>query len=518
MSRFREIFLHRYETQNYRDQQKALVIVVLCFSLAVIVLLNALGIALLRGRGFGDVSVIASLGAEVIFGIALFLNMRGRNALAAQMLVATIMIILWFVLFSLTRTKEILAASDTMMYTMLVPVLAMLMTEKWSVIFYTGVSIALTVTYCVINKKAGFLTPAQASDLMADSIVVFSMLGIACITVIAMNRKSHLIIENALAEARNKEVIVRSLLKKTEEASVELAQSASLFAGTATSISDGATTQASTVEEITSTVEEISASGEGVYSMAVKQVELSERVKDEMTNLYRIVSEAGSEMGNAMEIRDRLNGMVEKSKADIRETLEVMTTAGSKNREVQDTVGIIEDISDQINLLSLNAAIEAARAGEHGRGFAVVAEEIGKLADNTTGNLKTINTLFHRSNEAIQQALDRLNLFTGSLNSMIGSIAEFGNKIERVMVLTGEDLSLNEKARGSLEMVLEESQNIRGAASEQKMALEEIAKSISVINSTTQELAQNTSEMSASAQQLSVTAKELSGLSSGNKS
>ncbi len=248
--------------------------------------------------------------------------------------------------------------------------------------------------------------------------------------------------------------------------------------------------------------------------MARSQCDLTERVKEEMANLYRIVSEVGTEVGSALAIRDRLNAMVEKSKGDIQDTLRVMSTATSRFREVQDTVGIIEDISDQINLLSLNAAIEAARAGEHGRGFAVVAEEIGKLADNTTGNLKTINSLFSGSNQEVQRALQSLNLFMESLNSMIASIAEFGLKIDRVVVLAREDLSLNERARVSLDSVLAESQNILTAADEQKNALEEISKSIQVINTTTQELALSTEDVSRSAGQLSMAVEKLTSISS----
>ena len=140
-------------------------------------------------------------------------------------------------------------------------------------------------------------------------------------------------------------------------------------------------------------------------------------------------------------------------------------------QSISSTIGLVEDIAEQTNLLALNAAVEAARAGEHGKGFAVVASEIRKLADEskqaTTKIISLINDIQQTANSTvlateegtkeIESGLELAHIISENIEQLINAMNEISSNMKEIIISSNR---INDDSKSSNDYIKEISKMI----------------------------------------------------------
>ncbi|PKL36028.1 MAG: hypothetical protein CVV44_17555 [Spirochaetae bacterium HGW-Spirochaetae-1] len=302
---------------------------------------------------------------------------------------------------------------------------------------------------------------------------------------------------------------LKSIIARVQEMTFTLTTSSDEISKATINFSENAQNQAASAEEISATIEEISAAVEHIAFNARDQHGSMEEL---MKDIYKL-SDAVLEMNRHIEeTRSITESITEKARSGEDSLKSMNNSMGKINESSHEMIGIVEminDISDQTNLLSLNAAIEAARAGESGRGFAVVADEISKLADQTASSIKNINRLIQENNTEINLGMKISNETVEGISIIIEGVDSIVNMINRISEYMNLQVKSNSNVSQSADEVKTKSNEIKVSTEEQKTAFNEIVVSISNINELTQSNASGAEEIAGNTEQLHGMAEEL---------
>ena len=259
-------------------------------------------------------------------------------------------------------------------------------------------------------------------------------------------------ITGAIADSVNFAVMeMRELVTQINRASVEVANESELAVGNAQAVSASNIAQAGKIasaaklmEEVTSSMREMSQQANSSSEMAAESIKAATQ--------------------GTQAVRDTIKGM-DDMREQIQDTSKRIKRLGESSQRIGDIVALIDDIAEQTNILSLNAAIQASMAGEAGRGFAVVSDEVQGLAERSTEATKKIaelvTTIQNDTNDAVlsmekatQQvvsgtkvadsagaALSEIETVSERLSSLVEGISKGSNEQAEVVTQVSEQVS-----------------------------------------------------------------------------
>ena len=172
---------------------------------------------------------------------------------------------------------------------------------------------------------------------------------------------------------------------------------------------------------------EINRQGEMIQETSSSLEQMTEGIE----NIARIST-------SRMESSRDLEGQTVEGQAKMKATLGRLTQIAASVEDIRGITGVIQDISAQTNLLSMNAAIEAAHAGRAGAGFAVVADEIRKLAETSSKSSKEITTKIQAIILAIAQAVESGGETASTFDKIRHEMAEFLGSFREIETTMGE--------------------------------------------------------------------------------
>lgn len=257
-----------------------------------------------------------------------------------------------------------------------------------------------------------------------------------------------------------------------------------------------------TVEQLSISVNEIAGNATTLASVVANTREDGEQVDLKVKTTVEVSRQGKSDMQNVGVAMQSINEATVKLQ-------QAIDKVGNASEEITKITGVISDIADETNLLSLNASIEAARAGDAGKGFAVVATEIGKLAQTSSDSVHDIESLISEINvlvkDAVSQADDSVSNIQNSSDLVHNALSTFDmifNNIDEVDNLVQQMME-------KVEQVDKVAINVAAISEEQAASSEEILATSNTMVEQAHGITRNSETVAQGAKELTESAVEL---------
>ncbi|HJV44211.1 MAG TPA: methyl-accepting chemotaxis protein [Bacillota bacterium] len=353
--------------------------------------------------------------------------------------------------------------------------------------------LAMIIAYFIIQRMVRPIisVSAQVKEIASGNLTVKPL------NIQSKDEVGYLASDMNLMVSRLRQLIgqIMESSEQTAATSEQLSASAEITGESSTQISisindvaDGATKQADRANQIVSmmdaAVEEIDEGGRLASKTTQNAVESTEVSKQGEKSIQEAITHLE---------------FVNKTVSFATESIQKL---GQRSEEISGIITIITDISNQTNLLALNAAIEAARAGEQGRGFAVVADEVRKLAEQSKQAAEQITELIRDIQAETSVTVRTMESNQEAVHNQVTMIQQGGEALKSIVKKV-------ENTEMSVEQIQKTFESVRSHVLGVMNAIKEISDIIEQSASVAQEVAATTEEQTASVQEISASSTEL---------
>lgn len=272
-------------------------------------------------------------------------------------------------------------------------------------------------------------------------------------------------------------------LKNVQQAANRLGESTKVVVSSNHSLRELAVRQNTSTDSVSAAVEEMSHSIRDVASNAQLSSDTVRKAYDTSV----------SNAEHAEHAAQMMNELIQ----ELHSTNSVVATLNHEANKIGGVLNVIQEISEQTNLLALNAAIEAARAGEHGRGFAVVADEVRGLAGRTQESTKIIRKQIDSLQAGAVSASESMTLLEGRGTESVKLVQDSAQEFESLKVELDDIASMAEQ--------------IATAAEQQTAVAHEITERIHLVKEDSELMSEQTVGTEHEAGNLDVISEQLQG-------
>lgn len=227
----------------------------------------------------------------------------------------------------------------------------------------------------------------------------------------------------------------------------EVSMGSNLVSNSSLTLSDGASSQASSVQQLSASVEQIASQ--------TNQNSENAQNANTLTKTVKIDAETSNEQ--------------------MKEMVRAIDDINSSSSNISKIIKVIDDIAFQTNILALNAAVEAARAGQHGKGFAVVAEEVRTLAAKSAKAAKETTDLIEGSKVKVDKGTKIADETASSLANIVTQVTTVAELIESIASASKEQATALEHINQGVVQISNVVQNNAATSEESAAASEELS-------------------------------------------